>query len=108
MSIKVASAFFPCSSEIESVFFMALDEGGFHVRATARHEFYPSAITTVAILAESHAAVSTWPENRVVQFDLFYCGSDVDKINKFVTIIENRLEGRCKKVFIDRYRMEVV
>lgn len=38
------------------------------------HAFAPHGLTAVAILAESHLAIHTWPERDYVAIDLFTCG----------------------------------
>lgn len=39
------------------------------------HHFSPSGgISGVAVLAESHISVHTWPERRFAAFDIFMCG----------------------------------
>lgn len=43
---------------------------GLHV-----HEYSPQGVTGVAILAESHLAVHTWPEIGYVAADVYTCGS---------------------------------
>lgn len=42
------------------------------------HEFSPPGITGVAILAESHISIHTWPEEGYVAVDLFTCGNQAD------------------------------
>ncbi len=40
------------------------------------HEFTPNGgISGVAVLAESHISVHTWPERRYAAFDVFMCGA---------------------------------
>jgi len=39
--------------------------------------FQPYGVTVVLVLAESHIAVSTWPEDRLAYIDLFTCRADV-------------------------------
>jgi S-adenosylmethionine decarboxylase len=39
------------------------------------HEFSPQGVTGVAVLAESHLSIHTWPEFGYVAADVFTCGS---------------------------------
>ena len=42
----------------------------------ASHVIFPNgAVTLVLILAESHLAIHTWPEENLIAVDLFSCGS---------------------------------
>jgi len=38
------------------------------------HHFQPSGVSGVAVLAESHISVHTWPEKGYAAFDVFMCG----------------------------------
>lgn len=38
------------------------------------HKFTPQGVSGVAVLAESHISVHTWPEARYAAFDVFMCG----------------------------------
>ena len=38
------------------------------------HHFQPSGVSGVAVLAESHISVHTWPEKGFAAFDVFMCG----------------------------------
>lgn len=38
------------------------------------HQFHPQGVTAVALLAESHISVHTWPEIGYVAADVFTCG----------------------------------
>ena len=39
------------------------------------HPFEPDGVSGVAVLAESHISVHTWPENGFAAFDVFMCGN---------------------------------
>lgn len=39
------------------------------------HEFTPQGFTAVAIIAESHIFIHTWPEKRYAALDAFTCGN---------------------------------
>lgn len=38
------------------------------------HKFDPQGVTCVAMLAESHISIHTWPENGTAVCDIFTCG----------------------------------
>lgn len=46
--------------------------------STHLHRFSPQGVSGVAILAESHLAIHTWPEHGFAAVELFVCGSDGD------------------------------
>lgn len=39
------------------------------------HEFHPQGVTAVALLAESHITIHTWPELGYAAIDIFTCGA---------------------------------
>lgn len=39
------------------------------------HPFEPNGVSGVAVLAESHISVHTWPEDGYAAFDVFMCGN---------------------------------
>jgi S-adenosylmethionine decarboxylase len=53
----------------------AVAAGHGHVLDTSHVVFPNGAITLVLILAESHLAVHTWPEEDLIAIDLFSCGA---------------------------------
>ena len=38
------------------------------------HKFQPQGVTAVALLAESHISIHTWPEKAMAVCDVFTCG----------------------------------
>ena len=40
----------------------------------ATHKFDPQGVTGVAMLAESHISIHTWPEKNMAVCDIFTCG----------------------------------
>ena len=42
------------------------------------HKFEPQGITGIAMLAESHISVHTWPEKGMAVCDVFTCGDHTD------------------------------
>jgi len=42
------------------------------------HKFQPQGVTAVALLAESHISMHTWPEKGMAVCDVFTCGEHTD------------------------------
>lgn len=40
------------------------------------HKFQPHGVTLLALLAESHASIHTWPEQNYAAVDLYTCNPD--------------------------------
>jgi S-adenosylmethionine decarboxylase len=53
----------------------AVQAGRGHVLDTSHVIFPNGAVTLVLILAESHLAIHTWPEENLIAIDLFSCGA---------------------------------
>jgi len=53
----------------------AVRAGGGHVLDSSHVIFPNGAVTLVLILAESHLAIHTWPEENMIAVDLFSCGA---------------------------------
>jgi S-adenosylmethionine decarboxylase len=53
----------------------AVRAGRGHVLDTSHVIFPNGAVTLVLILAESHLAIHTWPEENLIAIDLFSCGA---------------------------------
>lgn len=60
---------------IEAAFRDAVTEAGATLLHIHLHHFTPNnGVSGVAVLAESHISVHTWPENGFAAFDVFMCG----------------------------------
>lgn len=58
----------------------SLTEAGASVLSSHAERFQPHGVTVVAVLAESHASVHTWPEHRSAFVDVFTCGDSADPV----------------------------
>lgn len=59
------------------------------------HHFGPGqGITGVALLAESHISIHTWPEHGVAAVDIFVCGGKANA-EAALAVIERGLGGHC-------------
>ena len=59
---------------VETAMRRAVEAAGAHLLDLHLHHFSPQGITGVALLAESHITVHTWPEIGYAAFDAFMCG----------------------------------
>lgn len=59
---------------IEAAIRRCVDAAGATLLHLHLHRFSPLGVSGVAVLAESHISVHTWPENGYAAFDVFMCG----------------------------------
>lgn len=55
-------------------------------------KFKPQGVTLLALLAESHASIHTWPELGYVAIDLYTCG-DKTNTNKAAQFLKHKLKA---------------
>lgn len=63
-----------CEARIQQAFRDCVDECGATLLHIHTHKFSPQGVSGVAVLAESHISVHTWPEIGYGAFDVFMCG----------------------------------
>jgi S-adenosylmethionine decarboxylase len=61
--------------EVSAAFIEALTRAGATVVQALAHCFPGQGLTSVLILAESHAVLHTWPETGTVNIDIFSCST---------------------------------
>jgi S-adenosylmethionine decarboxylase len=59
---------------IESTLRRCVDAAGATLLHIHLHHFQPSGVSGVAVLAESHISIHTWPEAGYAALDVFMCG----------------------------------
>jgi len=59
---------------IEAAMLECIEKAGATLLHIHLHPFEPTGVSGVAVLAESHISVHTWPENGYAAFDVFMCG----------------------------------
>ncbi|MGE4553346.1 MAG: adenosylmethionine decarboxylase [Desulfovibrionaceae bacterium] len=52
----------------------AVHEAGCTLIGLQSHRFSPQGVTALALLAESHLSIHTWPEHGFAAVDMFTCG----------------------------------
>jgi S-adenosylmethionine decarboxylase len=63
-------------TKLEKLVLEAATATGATVLQVCNQQFSPQGVTAVAILAESHASLHTYPENNTVFWDCFTCGTE--------------------------------
>jgi len=58
----------------------------------ATHKFEPQGVTGVAMLAESHISIHTWPEKSMAVCDVFTCGDSAEP-QKAVEYMQEKLKA---------------
>jgi spermidine synthase len=79
----------------------SLADAGATVLQVVSHRFDPAGVTVLAMLAESHASVHTWPERGRAFVDVFTCGTSADP-ERAVTLLAGRLGAT--EVHLERRR----
>jgi len=65
------------------------------------HEFEPEGITIIAILADSHAILHTWPKESFVMVEIFTCGkrsSSIAGINHLINVFKPKVHDVQDKI----------
>jgi S-adenosylmethionine decarboxylase len=66
------------------------------------HAFEPHGVTSLALLAESHLSIHTWPEHGYAAVDVFTCGETANPVKCCEFIIETLQAVRHNLKVIDR------
>jgi S-adenosylmethionine decarboxylase len=59
---------------IRDIMFQAANKCNSTLIKLHSHKFSPQGVTAIALLAESHISIHTWPENGTAVCDIFTCG----------------------------------
>lgn len=65
------------------------------------HEFAPTGVSGVAVIAESHLAIHTWPEYGYAAVDLFTCG-EVDADAMLQVLVDTFRPKRVERRLMER------
>lgn len=89
-------------SFIENLISNASKQGMSTLLKQITHAFEPQGVTSLALLAESHLSIHTWPELGYAAVDAFTCGETADPIKSCQYIIEAVQAGKHKLKIMDR------
>ena len=73
--------------ELKRLLETALSMAGANILRIFGEKFEPQGVTLLALLAESHATIHTWPQLGYCAIDLYTCGAatSTDKAAEFLT-----------------------
>lgn len=75
---------------------------GVTILGTLKHNFVPSGVTVLLLLAESHVSLHTYPDLGKAFFDAFTCGDDYEPVNIFQSFADSALSGTYRITRIKR------
>lgn len=76
-------------STLESILFKCTDEAELKRVDYLKHKYDPHGVTYVIVIAESHIAIHTYPENNYISLDIFTCG-EYKKMEKFLSLFSQQ------------------
>lgn len=79
--------------ELESLLEIALGMAGANILRIFGEKFQPQGVTLLALLAESHASIHTWPEIGYAAIDLYTCG-DTTNTHKAAEFLKKKLRSK--------------
>ena len=80
-------------SFLRSTITAAVQQAGATLLNLITHQFAPQGITGLALLAESHLSIHTWPEAGYAAVDVFTCG-DHTMPERACLVLQQELEAR--------------
>lgn len=78
--------------ELQRLMEVALQMSNATIIRIIGEKFKPQGVTLLALLAESHCSIHTWPEIGYAAVDLYTCG-DTTKSHKAAEFLKNKLKA---------------
>jgi S-adenosylmethionine decarboxylase len=79
--------------KLEGLLLTALQMSGATILRIIGEKFEPQGVTLLALLAESHASVHSWPEIGYCAIDLYTCG-DTTQTHKAAEFLKYKLKSK--------------
>ena len=83
---------------VRTIINIASRNAGANLLNLITHRFEPQGVTGLALLAESHISIHTWPENGYAAVDVFTCGDH--------TMPERACEILCNELLAKRFSLK--
>lgn len=74
------------ASSLRMLCMNAATESGLNIVGDVFHQFQPQGVTGTVLLAESHLAIHTWPEEGFVTVDVYVCNYLEDNTQKALNL----------------------
>lgn len=88
--------------ELERLLQVALNMAGAKILRVFGEKFQPQGVTLLALLAESHASIHTWPCEGYCAIDLYTCGEKT-KTHTAAEFLKHKLKAKhCEQKEIQR------
>ena len=85
VGLHILMEFYDCSPTVldddkllEELMIEAAEKASATIIKSVFHKFSPQGVTGVVVVAESHLAIHTWPENQYAAVDFFTCNDKMD------------------------------
>ena len=82
---------------LECIMYEALHLIGAKLLRLIGEKFEPQGVTLLALLAESHCSIHTWPELGFVAIDLYTCGKEFDPV-EIKNMFKEKLESNTEEL----------
>ena len=79
--------------ELERLLQVALNMAGAKILRIFGEKFKPQGVTLLALLAESHASIHSWPELGYAAIDLYTCG-DTTNTHRAAEFLKTKLKAK--------------
>lgn len=79
--------------ELQRLLEASLVMAGANILRVIGEKFEPQGVTLLALLAESHASIHTWPEMGYAAIDLYTCG-DKTQTHKAAEFLKTKLKAQ--------------
>jgi spermidine synthase len=84
----VESIAFNDASALRALCLALTQQAGLTIVGDRFHQFAPGGVTGTVLLAESHLAIHTWPEERFATVDVFVCNFQHDNTAKATLLLD--------------------
>jgi len=68
------------------------------------HKFSPQGVSGVAVIAESHISIHTWPEHKYAALDIFVCGGK----DPYLALKSLKYSFRPKRIEVSEVRRGII